>query len=248
LSKLGDWLLTVPEDRWTQPSALPDWTVADLAAHLVLVAESVTVLKPAGQGSVPLSAADYMSRYPAIASAISANARSATPSAADGTTGATLSAAIAAKHMRAAEVVGAWTGDSVVQAGRGPIRLVDYLATRAVEVAVHADDLARSVPDLPAPDIPRATVGLAVRTLLGALTEKAPGRSVEVRVPPFAAVQCVAGPRHTRGTPSNVVEMDATTWLRLSAGREPWRDAVHAGRVIASGERADLSPWLPILE
>jgi hypothetical protein len=88
----------------------------------------------------------------------------------------------------------------------------------------------------------------AVRVLLDRLAAAAPGRSVEVRVPPYAAVQCVAGPRHTRGTPPNVVEMDATTWIRLATGRLSWDGAVADGRVRASGPRADLSALLPVSE
>jgi hypothetical protein len=80
------------------------------------------------------------------------------------------------------------------------------------------------------------------------LASDVPGRSVEVRVPPFAAVQCVEGPRHTRGTPPNVVETDPQTWLELATGRLEWSDAVEAGRVTASGTRADLSHWLPVLK
>lgn len=245
LRALGDWLTTVPDDGWGRPSVLPDWTVAELGSHLVLVAETVTALTPAPKATVPLSAADYMSRYPAVADAITRNTRAA---AADGdTNGARLAAAIDANLDHAAALLEAWNADTVVNGGRGPIRLVDYLATRAVEVAVHADDLARSVPDVPAPQVPRDCLRLAVRTLLHALADKAPGRAVEVRVPPIGAVQCVEGPRHTRGTPSNVVEMDATTWLRAAAGREPWQDAVESGRITASGGRADLTPWLPLL-
>ncbi|MEU2612314.1 sterol carrier family protein [Micromonospora sp. NPDC007271] len=86
----------------------------------------------------------------------------------------------------------------------------------------------------------------AVRALLVVLAERAPGRSVEVRVPPYGAVQCVAGPRHTRGTPPNVVEMDPTTWLALATGRLGWAEAVTQGRVRVSGVRADLSPHLPL--
>ncbi|MBP2707542.1 hypothetical protein JOL79_27540 [Microbispora sp. RL4-1S] len=86
----------------------------------------------------------------------------------------------------------------------------------------------------------------AVRHLLEELAARAPGRSVEVRVPPYAAVQCVAGPRHTRGTPPNVIETDPRTWLELAVGRLPWADAAAAGRISASGARADLSEWLPI--
>ena len=87
----------------------------------------------------------------------------------------------------------------------------------------------------------------AVTYLLGVLAGRAPGKAVEVRVPPYAAVQCVEGPRHTRGTPPNVVETDAVTWITLAAGRAGWAEAVATGKVRASGPRADLSAWLPLL-
>ncbi|WP_336214643.1 sterol carrier family protein [Nonomuraea sp. LPB2021202275-12-8] len=86
----------------------------------------------------------------------------------------------------------------------------------------------------------------AVRHLLDRLTTAAPGRTVEVRVPPYAAVQAVAGPRHTRGTPPNVVETDARTWIELAVGRLTWADAMAKGAVSASGARADLSEHLPL--
>ncbi|TMQ99218.1 hypothetical protein ETD83_18140 [Actinomadura soli] len=92
----------------------------------------------------------------------------------------------------------------------------------------------------------RPVVMGAVRFLLDRLAELAPGRSVEVRVPPYAAVQCIDGPHHTRGTPPNVVEMDATAWIGLATGRLAWDDAVADGRVRASGPRADLSGHLPL--
>jgi hypothetical protein len=92
----------------------------------------------------------------------------------------------------------------------------------------------------------RATLRDAVRATLLALATKVPGRSVEVRVPPFGAIQCVDGPRHTRGTPPNTVEMDPVTWIELVAGRLSWGDAVSNGRVRASGVRADLSDFLPL--
>lgn len=92
----------------------------------------------------------------------------------------------------------------------------------------------------------RTSLAAAVRLSLRWLAAHAPGRSVEVRVPPYAAVQCVEGPRHTRGTPPNVVETDPRTWLLLATGRLTWADAVAAGRVSASGQRADLSEHLPL--
>lgn len=87
----------------------------------------------------------------------------------------------------------------------------------------------------------------AVRGLLSVLEQRAPGRTVEVRVPPYGAIQCIAGPRHTRGTPPNVIETDPVTWVTLATGRLDWAAAVASGRVRASGNRADLAPVLPLL-
>ena len=92
----------------------------------------------------------------------------------------------------------------------------------------------------------RDTEATAVRYLLQLLAEEAPGNSVEVRIPPFGAVQCIAGPGHTRGTPPNVVETDALTWLAIATGGGNWADALAHGRISASGSRADLSQHLPI--
>ena len=92
----------------------------------------------------------------------------------------------------------------------------------------------------------RRVLGTAVKTSARWLAQQVPGRSVELRVPPFVAVQCVPGPRHTRGTPPNVVETDPATWLRLATGELTWAQAVAEGRVSASGNRADLSALLPL--
>ena len=86
----------------------------------------------------------------------------------------------------------------------------------------------------------------AVTYLLAVLAARSPGRAVEVRIPPYAAVQCVAGPRHSRGTPPNVVETDAVTWILLATGRLGWTAAVADGLLRASGPRADLSGLLPL--
>ncbi len=93
----------------------------------------------------------------------------------------------------------------------------------------------------------RAVLRAAVSYSLGLLATRAPGRTVEVRVPPFAAVQCVPGPRHTRGTPPNVVETDALTWLDLATGELSWAAAMATGRLRASGQRADISGYLPVV-
>ncbi|MCY7396184.1 MAG: sterol carrier family protein [Nocardioides sp.] len=87
---------------------------------------------------------------------------------------------------------------------------------------------------------------LLVKHYLAVLEARAPGRSVEVRVPPYAAVQVVPGVCHTRGTPPAVVETDAETWIALASGALTWNQAEASGRVAASGQRADLAPYLPL--
>jgi len=134
----------------------------------------------------------------------------------------------AVDEQRAALGEPAWTGPSEApQLGRECVR--------AVLAAIDAG-LA------PLPGVLRG----AVTFLLGVLAARAPGRAVEVRVPPYAAVQCIGGPRHTRGTPPNVVETDPVTWITLAAGRAGWAEAVATGKVRASGPRSDLSAWLPL--
>ena len=120
-----------------------------------------------------------------------------------------------------------------------PPKKIDIVDGRAALDAVRAADAAGEKP-------PRPALATAVRYLLQLLDEKAPGNSVEVRVPPFGAVQVVQGPRHTRGTPPNVVEMDAATWIAVATGAEDWVDAAASGRVQASGTRADLAAVLPL--
>jgi hypothetical protein len=103
-----------------------------------------------------------------------------------------------------------------------------------------------SDPDAAEP--PRAEVAEAVRSSARTLAQVAPGSSVEVRVPPFVAVQCVEGPRHTRGTPPNVVETNPRTWLLLVTGQLELVDAINSGTVTASGSRArEIDHWLPLV-
>lgn len=109
-------------------------------------------------------------------------------------------------------------------------------------VALTHEEFAAICARLDAGDGTREDRKAATKHLAALLVEKAPGASVEVRVPPFAAVQCIAGARHTRGTPPAVVEMDAETWIALGRGQLAWADAT----VRASGERSDLSPLLPL--
>jgi len=134
----------------------------------------------------------------------------------------------AVNAQRAALGVEAWTGPVSVAA----------LGTASLDCVIAAVD-ARLTPQ-------REALRCAVIHTLGLLEARAPGRAVEVRIPPFAAVQCVAGQRHTRGTPPNVVETDSLTWVLLAAGRADWQEAVASASVQASGQRADLSGYLPL--
>ncbi|MGO8853382.1 sterol carrier family protein [Mycobacterium sp.] len=99
----------------------------------------------------------------------------------------------------------------------------------------------------PAPD--RETLATAVRLTARTLAGVAPGASVEIRIPPYAAVQCIAGPRHTRGTPPNVVETDPRTWLRLVTGMSSLAEAKSGGALSLSGSRAgEIDHWLPFVD
>lgn len=246
---LAQWELTrgwcgeLTTTQASSASALSGWTVLDLVAHFSLVSETIAYASTQPTTLNPGSVADYVGSYAEVASGIAAETRRHE---------ASLEAVLDDLDSRAAAAVEALADPtlgpaSVVHPRRGPIRWVDFLITRCIELAVHTDDLARSVPDREPPVADPGCLKIAVRTLAEVLAERAPGHSVEVRVPPFAAVQAVAGPRHTRGTPGAVVEMSPVTFLRLAAGRQAWGDAVRRGEVLASGERADLTAWLPVL-
>ena len=111
-------------------------------------------------------------------------------------------------------------------------------AVRAVEAWIR---------DATSPAPSRADLAAAVRLTARTLAEQAPGASVEVRIPPFVAVQCISGPRHTRGTPPNVVETDPRTWLLLATGRLRVAEAGVTGALRLSGSRAaEIQSWLPL--
>ncbi len=117
------------------------------------------------------------------------------------------------------------------------------MAKRKIEVSVGM----AAVEDVLAGESARGTVATAVRFLLEELAALAPGATVEMRVPPFGATQCVAGPRHTRGTPPNVIETDPQTWIALAVGALDWEEAKRRALLTASGSRADLSMLLPLV-
>lgn len=130
-------------------------------------------------------------------------------------------------------------------------RAPDAAQVRAAVEAVREwfdDDAAASGDTAAVPTPGRSALAAAVRGTVGILAAELPGHAVEVRVPPFAAAQCVEGPRHTRGSPPNVVETDARTWLLLATGRLDWDAAVDSGRVRASGTRASaVAAGLPVV-
>ncbi|MFF0107570.1 maleylpyruvate isomerase family mycothiol-dependent enzyme [Streptomyces hirsutus] len=223
------------------PTRLGDWTVRDLIAHLALTVASVGRALERDEPAKPeLALLDYPSATAAHAGAIAESSRDLAGATPDLDALLTRTGEALARHLAAAP----HTRVLVMRAGA--MTLTDHLVTRAVELVVHTDDLNAAVPGL---DIPhdRQALATCTRLLADTLAAKAPGGSTEVRIPPYAVVQCVEGPRHTRGTPPNVVETDPLTWIRLATGRTTWQDAVADGTVGASGERADLGPYLPLM-
>jgi uncharacterized protein (TIGR03083 family) len=237
------WLAGQPPSLWRRPSVLPGWSVAELAAHvgMALRTTHVTLGRPTPDKATTI--AGYVAGYDGAKDEI----RDGVVAGAAGKDPAEVLADAYAERDRAAAAIADPPTARAVQGARGPLSPGDYLLTRAVEMVVHADDLSRSLPDREPVELDRTALRLVVQTLADVLATRAPGRSLELRVPPYAAVQCVEGPRHTRGTPPNVVETDPVTWVRLAAGRQPWAEAVGSGAVSASGERADLTRWLPLL-
>ncbi|MEU0392337.1 sterol carrier family protein [Streptomyces sp. NPDC006208] len=221
------------------PTRLGDWTVRELSAHIAmtsgLVARYVTLPEPE---RADVALLDWPFATVTAAGQVDEDTRAF---AADQEP-AELFARVAA---RIGELLPAVPADRLVPMRFGGMRLGDFLVTRTVELIVHTDDL-NAATGLEIP-YDRKALAACTRLLADALAVKAPGASTEVRIPPFAVVQCIEGPRHTRGTPPNVVETDPLTWIRLATGRTGWREAVDAAQVSASGERADLGGLLPIL-
>ena len=236
------WLRALDEEALATPSALTGWTVRQLAGHLVFAHATLRESLARVSAERPLPVHVYVQGYRPNADRIADASRSAAEVD-------DVVAALDAEVERCAEAL-AGPLPAVALGPRGPIAGEDLVRTRIVEAVVHSDDLSRSLPDHEPVPLQRLALATAVRTLTGILAGQHPGRSVEVRVPPYAAVQCAVGdpgPMHTRGTPPNVVETDPVTFLRLATGRVPWSEALGAGRVHASGLRADLSAALPVL-
>ncbi|MFF3339120.1 sterol carrier family protein [Streptomyces flavidovirens] len=222
------------------PTHLGDWTVRELAAHVSMaVGAVIRCLEQPAPPKQEVTLLDWPFATAPRATRISEDTKAITASAPD------LDALYERTRARLAELLPAAPDDRLLASRVGAMRLDDYLVTRTVELVVHTDDLNRAA-GLAVP-YDRQALAACTRLLADALAVKAPGGSVEVRVPPYAVVQCVEGPRHTRGTPPNVVETDPLTWIRLATGRTDWDTAVDDAKVSASGERAGLAGLLPIL-
>ncbi|MFD9331018.1 sterol carrier family protein [Streptomyces sp. NPDC060065] len=229
------------DEELALPANLGDWTVRELAAHVTMAVETVSrnVDRPE-PGKAELALLDWPFATAARAGDIADGTRELAAANPD------LDALYARTEERFTHRLVEAPGDRVLAARTGAMTLADYLVTRTVELVVHTDDLNRALPGL---DIPydRQALAACTRLLADALAVKAPGASTEVRIPPYAVVQCVEGPRHTRGTPPNVVETDPLTWIRLATGRTEWQAALADAKVSASGERADLGGLLPLM-
>jgi len=232
----------LPPESFELPTRLGGWRVAELVAHIGLDMAAVPrYLRGAPAARAELDAADYVLACAGGAAGVDERVRLMTEEARP----AELRALVHERRLEADVSVSTASAAYVLPARLGPIALTDFLATRCIEATVHCLDLADAVGDKA--ELDDDAVAITVKVLTAALARRTPGRSVELRVPPHAAVQCVEGPRHTRGTPPNVVETDPLTWIELATGRLGWADAVGEGRVVASGDRADLAAYLPVL-
>ncbi len=213
----------------TAPTRCDGWTVAELDRHLGAITSRLAHLveHPSAQPA-DTTLAQWAAQLPALAPTADEDARTDGPGLAEGL-------ALLLPVLEQAPP------DLVVEQRTGRHPLSDALLFRVSEVVVHGRDLPVPV----APD--RSALKPVVKMLAGLLADTAPGRHVECRVPPYAAVQCVEGPRHTRGTPPNVVEADPVAFVELCTGRLAWADAATDGRVRTWGDRADLSALLPLL-
>ena len=242
-TSLADVVDQLPDDVFAVPTRLAGWRVAELVAHFAACVNAVPrrLAESAPAAKETLSVARYLTAAPSAGDVIAQRE----VDTATGKKPSELRENLALALVSLGHALADATGERVVNTRFGAMRLDDFVVTRCVEGVVHGLDLAQvpgvvTVSDLEA-------LRITTRALLDTMVERAPGRAVELRVPPIAAVQCVEGPRHTRGTPPNVVETDPNSWIELAAGRTRWADAVADGRVRASGGRSDLSGLLPLL-
>jgi uncharacterized protein (TIGR03083 family) len=239
---LTEWLRELSPADFGRPTVLPGWDVRLLVAHLVVVRTGLVERIAVATSGPALPIAEYVTAYRPAAGIVAA----ATEETAGEHSGTQLVERFASLPTAAAAVAGV-EPRRVISAARGPLNALDWVATRLVDLVAHADDLSRSLPGREPIPLLRAALAEVTRELTRIFAAQVPGHSVELRVPPFAAVQAVPGPGHTRGTPPNVVETDPVTWLRLATGRLDYSEAVATARVRASGQRSDIGGYLPVL-
>ncbi|MFI0964469.1 sterol carrier family protein [Streptomyces sp. NPDC021080] len=235
-----DGVRTLSEEQLARPAQLGDWSVRELAAHLSMAVDGVSRhLDLPAPATKELALLDWPFGTASRAGNIADGTRALAEEHPD------LDALYAGAAARIAGHLATAPDDRLLGVPAGAMTLADFLVTRTVELVVHTDDLNRAA----GIDIPfdRQALAACTRLLADTLAVKAPGASTEVRIPPYAVVQCVEGPRHTRGTPPNVVETDPLTWIRLATGRTEWKTALDEAKVSASGERADLGGLLPLM-
>ncbi|HZZ98287.1 MAG TPA: sterol carrier family protein [Jatrophihabitantaceae bacterium] len=235
---LADWLAGLPAEAFAAPSVLPGWDVRTLVAHIVATKAGLAERIATRVSGPAQPVADYVRAFALAAADITAQAIASTGDQSPDDLVAALRSPIDTAPA---------PDSAVIDGPRGAITALDFARTRLIDLVVHCDDFSRSLADRDPVRLHRPALASTTRALAEILAAQAPGRSVEVRVPPFVAVQAIAGPRHTRGTPPNVVETDPLTWLRLATGRLAFAGAVATGAVKASGLRADLSSHLPLL-
>lgn len=212
-----------------QSSQIAGWSVADLQRHVAHTAQHLGLLAAGPPAEGIRSGLREWAASPAISRRGAGRLVSGTVPLLSEVLPGTLAALDAAAPERQ------------VRQRTGIHSLADATLFALIESVVSGLDL----PETLGPD--GTALRIVVRALAGLLASQAPGRSVELRIPPAAAVQLIEGPRHTRGTPPGVVETDPDTFLRLVTGRMTWADAIDTGRLRASGERTDLSAYLPLL-
>jgi uncharacterized protein (TIGR03083 family) len=224
------------------PTRLGGWTVKHLVAHLAATLDAVPrafAKPPPKQAEADLLT--YLGAARGVADAVAARV----DDLAKGATPKQLRARLRTALQETEQALDGADPERLMLVRLGALPLSEFLATRCVEGVVHGLDLrvAVGVPEKPDP----GALKVVVRSFAALLAHTVPGKSVEVRVPGHVAIQCASGPRHTRGTPPNVVEADPEAFVEVCSGRISWSNATGRGTVRASGDRADLSPYLPLI-
>ncbi|WP_060930001.1 maleylpyruvate isomerase family mycothiol-dependent enzyme [Granulicoccus phenolivorans] len=235
-------LRSLPPADFDRPSVVADWDVRMIVAHLVMIQDQLLedLDSPTSQRPVKLSSlgpgwrrqqswelTEELGTYQSAAQLTNQ-----------------LQTGLAEVNARCRKPA----PETVLAGGVDPLRFSDYLQLLAIDWALHTDDLNRSLPQRPSIQLESPVLAAAVRTLADLLATRHPGRSIEVRIPPYAAVQCgdPGDPTHTRGTPPNVIECPPLIFLRLATGRVGFAAELRANHLTASGTRADLTDKLPL--